>query len=57
MAEAKTERNQEILRRLEAGEETYKEIAEDYGISRERVRQLGRKMGYKGRKERKNKNQ
>ena len=53
MAEAKIERNAEILRRLEAGEETYKQIAEDYGISRERVRQLGRKMGYKRPKRRK----
>lgn len=55
MAESKTERNLEILRRLQKGDETYKEIAEDYGITRERVRQIGRKMGFKGPKKRRKK--
>lgn len=33
-------RNAEITRRVRSGEETYEEIGNDYGISRERVRQI-----------------
>ena len=42
-------RNKEIARRLIAGE-TAEKIANDHGICRERVFQVARKNGYKGRK-------
>ena len=42
----KTERNAEVVALLEAGERTFQEIADIYGVSRERIRQIGIAHGY-----------
>ena len=41
-----SQRNAEILARLELGIDSYQEIGEDYGITKERVHQIGKRAGY-----------
>jgi uncharacterized protein YaiL (DUF2058 family) len=42
-------RNREIIRRLNRTDDTLEAIAADYGITRERVRQIGDRVGIDGR--------
>lgn len=46
--EERKSRQETIKRRLEAGE-TYQAIADDFGVSRQRIQQIAKKLGIKSR--------